>query len=204
MQRQNRFSRFCCIAFLVGALIAGLAGTANAHPHIWIKNRATIDMDKGRIVAVTQEWTFDAFFSAALIKDFDADKDGKLSPAEITAAKKNAFDALKSFNYFTQVRLDGKKIPLTDVRSFTARIDAGRVVYRFTLGLPAPIDPRRQKAAFLFYDATYYVDVALDGANAAAVRKSEGCRVKISDDTANPIYFGLVVPKMVGVICGDS
>lgn len=204
MPRRNCLHRFGCIAFLAGGLVASLPVGATAHPHIWIKNRATIDMDKGRIVAVTQRWTFDAFFSAALIKDFDADKDGKLSPVEIAAAKKNAFDALKSFNYFTQVRLNGKKVPLTDVRSFTARIDAGRVVYRFTLGLPAPIDPRREKAAFLFYDATYYVDVAMDGAKAATVRKGQGCRARVSDDTANPIYFGLVVPKMVGVICGDS
>ncbi len=185
-------------------LLAGLSAAtpANAHPHIWIKNRATIDMDKGRIVAVTQEWTFDAFFSAALIKDFDADRNGELSPAEIEATKKNAFDALKGFNYFTQVRLDGKKVPLTDVRAFSARISGGRVVYRFTLGLPVPVDPRRRKPAFLFYDASYYVDVAMDGAKAVTVQGGRGCRAAISDDTANPIYFGLVVPKMVGVLCG--
>lgn len=177
---------------------------AGAHPHIWIKNQPKLVMDGGKVVAVTQEWMFDAFFSAALIKDFDVNKDGKFDAKEIAEAKKNAFDALKDFDYFTRARIDGKKTKLQNVRDFSARIVDGKVVYRFTMSLPKPVDPRKQNAAFLFYDNTYYVDVAIDDTKSVTLENGAGCNVKIVKDELNPIYFGLVVPKMVLVTCAES
>lgn len=203
----SRILRVSCLATaLLAPFFATAAGPSPAagHPHIWIKDRATLDMENRRVVAITQEWTFDTFFSAALIKDFDANKDGKLDAAEIAATKKNAFDALKDFGYFTHVRVNGKKVPLADVRAFSARIEDGKVVYTFTLRLPEPIDPRHQKAAFLFYDHSYYVDVAVADAKSVSLKNGAGCTVALSDDKENPIYFGLVVPKKVVVTCADG
>ena len=204
MRQSKRYSACTVAGFaaLLGLLAA--AAPARAHPHIWIKNSPTLDMQMGHIVAITQDWTFDAFFSAALIKDFDRDKNGRFDAAEIALMKKNAFSALKDFGYFTHVRVDGKKASPTDIRAFTAKIAGGKVTYRFTLGLPKPVDPRRQKAAFLFYDHTYYVDVALSGSTPVGLKNGVGCRVSVADDKANPIYFGLVVPKMAVVSCAGG
>ena len=191
---------------MVLALLAGAITSppAAAHPHIWIKNRPTLVMADRKVVAITQEWVFDSFFSAALIKDFDVNKDGKFDAKEIAAAKKNAFDALKDFDYFTRIRVDGKKIKLTKVSDFSARIADGKVIYRFTLALPKPVDPRRQNAAFLFYDDSYYVDVAIADAKSVTLANGTGCKVTLANDELNPIYFGLVVPKMVLVACAEG
>lgn len=174
---------------------------AQAHPHIWIKNRPTLNLEKGRIVSVSQDWTFDSFFSAALIKDFDRNKDAKFDAAEIALLRKHAFTALKDFGFFTHARVDGKKIAFSEVKAFSAKIADGKVIYSFTLAVPAPVDPRKTKAAFLFYDHTYYVDVALSGSPLVALKNAGGCSLSVRDDTANPIYFGLVVPKMAVVSC---
>ena len=197
---RRRFQSLLCLAAGLGVTLCA-ATPAAAHPHIWIKDTATLNMEKGQIVSVSQDWTFDSFFSAALIKDFDRNKDAKFDAEEIALLRKNAFVALKDFGFFTHVRVDGKKISLTDVKAFSAKISDGKVVYSFTLGLPQSVDPRKSKAAFLFYDHTYYVDVALTGSPSVSLKNGSGCSLAIRDDTANPIYFGLVVPKMVAVSC---
>ena len=97
MPRRLLALRLGVLSLLAGVVAGGLTTPAAAHPHIWIEAKASLQMDKRRIVAVTQEWTFDAFFSAALIKDFDKNGDGRFSADEIGEMRKNAFAALKDF-----------------------------------------------------------------------------------------------------------
>src|SRR5687768_5302191 len=83
-------------AFVLIALAAFLsAGAAEAHPHIWIRGKATLQFEQGKVVALAHEWTFDDFFSNALIQDFDKNKDKKLDADEIKAMHDNAFVSLK-------------------------------------------------------------------------------------------------------------
>jgi len=169
-------------------LSAMLASAARAHPHIWISATASFLFEGDRVVAIRQAWTFDEFFSSALIKDFDVNRDGKFDKAETEQLKQNAFSALKDFTYFTHVRVDGKNLKITEVSDFEADIVDGKIIYRFTARLPKPVDPRTQKVSFGLYDHTYYVDVALQDDGYKAVNAG-GCTPELFDDKENPIYF---------------
>ncbi|MYK59674.1 MAG: DUF1007 family protein, partial [Rhodospirillaceae bacterium] len=92
---------------IVAIMVAGAVGMvrpAAAHPHIFIDARVNFHMEGGKIVAITQHWTFDAVFGGVVIHAFDRNRDGKLDAGEAEMERRGAFDALKDFNYFTVVR----------------------------------------------------------------------------------------------------
>ena len=198
---RRMFSRFAGAV----ALLA-LPAVAHAHPHVWISAAIQFDMKDGKLVSVTQRWEFDPMFGAMLANTFDADKDKKLSKPEIALMRRKAFRELRNYSYFTQLRIDGKEHKITEASAFTASLKDGRAVYQFTVKLPRPVDPRREKADFRFVDLTYYVDVSIKSAKHIKIagKGASVCRFKVEEDTKNPIYYGMVIPTMVLVTCADA
>jgi ABC-type uncharacterized transport system substrate-binding protein len=180
------------------------AALAEAHPHVWIRATATLQFENGKIVGILNEWLFDDFFSSALIGDFDKNKDKKFDDAEIKDLHENAFTALKDFGYFTHVRVNGKDVPITETRDFTASITKDtRVLYRFVAVLPKPIDPRVDKFDASVFDDSYYVDVEVNPSIGVqlAGSGSEGCKYGVIEDKAAPLYFGAAFPRRIEIRC---
>jgi ABC-type uncharacterized transport system substrate-binding protein len=193
------------VTVLALALLAPAgAGPARAHPHIFIKAKATLVFEGGKLVGVAQEWEFDEFFSNALIEDFDKNKSKKFEPEEIAALEKEAFRALEEFGYFTYVRIGGKLAPVKAYRGFSAEIRQGKVVYRFTAVLPEAADPRARKVEIGLFDDTYYVDVELVAAGGVTLQGpgAEGCKHAVAEDRGKPLFFGAAYPRFVALDCG--
>lgn len=192
-------SRLIPLLILLAALLP--AGPAAAHPHVWIEASVILHMKDGKIVAVSHKWEFDPRFSIVLLDQFDKNRNRHFEKTEIADVKANGFTSLKRLSYFTHVRVGQKYQTITNIPYFEAEVSGQKVVYVFTARLETPIDPRKTKADFLFLDRSYYVDVA---AKKAEIRGEKGCSVAWSDDTKNPIYYGLVIPKMLNVTCAAS
>lgn len=192
---------FPVVLLLAGAI--GMARPAAAHPHIFIDARVTLQMEGGRVVAITQHWTFDAIFGGVVVHAFDRNRDGKLDAGEAKLVRRGAFDALNGFNYFTVVRIGREELRLEKATGFAAAVEDGRLTYRFTLPLPQPVDPVADRPAFLFLDKTYYVAVELAKQSPVtfAGTPPAGCKTVFRDDFDNPIYFGSVVPRMLNFDC---
>jgi len=190
------------LAVLV-AVAVGLSRPASAHPHVWIDARVVLHMKAGKVVAITQKWSFDTIFSGVVIQAFDKNGDKRFSKAELKEVRAGAFQNLKNFNYFTTVRIGREELKIVKVRHFTAAIDGDKLRYSFTIELPRPVDPREDKPAFLFLDKTYYVSVELVKQKPISLsgKAPKGCKAVIREDSENPIYFGSVVPLMVNFAC---
>ena len=99
--------------------------------------------------------------------------------------------------------MGGELVKITEVRGFKPSIKNGKVVYRFTVPLPKPVDPAATPLTVSFYDKSFYIDVGyakktpvrLTGSGASA------CSVKIGQDKKNPIYFGMVFPQIAILSC---
>ena len=191
------------IAAILLASAFGSVRSAGAHPHIFIDARVVFQMESGKVVAITQHWTFDAVFGGVVIHAFDRNRNGKLESGEVQQVRRGAFDALKDFNYFTVVRIGGKELKLDRATGFAAAVKNGRLAYEFTVPLPQPVDLRTGDPAFLFLDKTYYVAVELTKQNPVtfAGAAPAGCQTVVRDDFDNPIYFGMVVPRMLNFDC---
>ena len=92
------------------------------------------------MVGIHQHWEFDEIFSSFVIKQHDHDRNGKFDQVEIASVQKEAFSNLHEYDYFTHVRVDGKKMALDQVEDFRATIKKGILIYEFTLRLPKPVD----------------------------------------------------------------
>lgn len=186
-------------------LIAARPPAAEAHPHVWIDYDLTVVFEKGLIVALTQEWSFDEDFTAAVMRDVAGEKKPpkSLSPADIAKIEKNAFSNLKNYDYFTHVFVADGKAATRPATGFTARLDGAKLVYDFTVPLEHGIDPKAGEVGVGVWDETYYVDIGpaeskppkLQGDGSAA------CQALIVTDHQHPIYFGAVFPKIVRVTC---
>ena len=139
-------------------LSTGWATLANSHPHMWVDLKSRIVLrDDARSPAINQEWLFDDFFSTALIEEAGLHPDGLEAglQQEITEIMKN----LKSYDYFTLVKRDGKPLPLTWIGQANAEIRGNRVWMGFTVAIDSPIDLATQKFTYAIFDPTYYIEM---------------------------------------------
>jgi hypothetical protein len=111
------------IVLVVTALVA--PAQTLAHPHIWIDATLTLKLERERIDSVRVEWTFDEFFSAVLLEDFDLDRSGHFDEAETERIYDQIEPNLRILGYMTHVQagLDYQK--LERIRDFRAVIDDG-------------------------------------------------------------------------------
>ncbi len=193
------------LATLMVALASSwFAGAAQAHPHIWIKAKATLNFENGEIVSVTHEWVFDDFFSNALATDFDRNKNKKFDADEIELLRKEAFVSLNDFGYFTHLRVAGKAVPVTIAKNFSAELDKqGRVIYRFVAMLPEPVDPRAQAFDASVHDHTFYVDLDLNPADGMKLAGpgAEACRPATAEDKDSPLFMGVAFARRFAIRC---
>lgn len=176
---------------------------ALAHPHVLIDSHIIFLFEKGKVAALQMGWKFDPAFSSSLVQDFDADKDGKLSPAEIKTLEKEAFQDTRQYQYFTFANVKGAPVDWPQAADFKLLVHQDALLYAFRLNFPQPVDPRRDSLTLSTYEETFYIDI--DIPNDAAVRLvgdgSEGCNAVIGQDRTNPLLNGVAFPKKVEIVC---
>jgi len=191
------------IALAVFVVLATAPAPALGHPHIWIETAATFVFERGRLTAIRIEWTLDEMFSDSLIGSFDKNRNKRFDEGELRELREKAFDNLKELGFLTHLHIGGKVTPVASVSNFTAAVAHGRVIYRFTVRLPTPVDPVATPVRLAAYDPTYFVQ--MDFQEEAPVRfegRPEGaCQYDIQEDKTTPIYFGMVFPQEIRLVC---
>lgn len=189
------------LALLAGMLLAPLP--ALAHPHVLIDAHVVALFEKGRITALQMGWKFDPVYSSSLVQDYDADKSGTLSAAEIAVLEKQAFADTRQYNYFTYAKIDGKAVDWPAATDFKVLTLKDSLVYAFRLNLPQPVDPRKQAFKLSTYEETYYIDLDLPNDAAAKLtgEGAAGCRAVIGQDKDNPLFGGVVFPRKLEIRC---
>jgi len=176
---------------------------AAAHPHVWIDTTTSFVVADGTVTALRIEWKFDEFFSTSLFDEFDKNHNHRFEPAEITALEQGAFANTAKQNYFTFVKVGGKKVATLAASEFTARVEGKSVVYGFLLPLAKPVDPRQSVLTVTTYEDTYYIDVAPAAQHPVGFEgdSSLSCKGSVAEDPKTKIYFGSVNPLMITVHC---
>jgi len=141
-------------ATMIALVSIASAASAWAHPHVFIDSSMEFEMKGEECVGVWQEWTFDVVFSADLIGQFDADRDGSFSASEITSIQARAFSNLRKYGYFTFLRKGDARSCPESVERFEASQKDGRVTYRFRL----PLEGKGFSGDFSVatFDSTFY------------------------------------------------
>lgn len=162
------------LAALTAATALLAAGSASAHPHMWIDARAVIDVDaQHRITAVRQVWLFDEMFGAYATQGLPKGKGGSLPAATLKGMADDWMKALGEpiSHYFTRVTVGGKTATFGAPRD--AKVDwnpkTTRLTLSFTLPLATPMPVGADGVQVDIYDPTYFVAYAFDEKGAVSL-----------------------------------
>src|SRR5262249_4273564 len=149
-----------------------------------------------KITGLQLFWTFDEVFSQTL-EDFDANRDGSFSAAEIAKIKNTSLPSLKEFGFFTHLWVDGKPFKSFDATDLMVTRKGDSVSYDMQITLAKPLDPRHARIEAAIYDDTYYVEVALHSPGPVRFKGiPEGsCKYSVKEDDSRAYYYESVYPE---------
>ena len=156
------------------------APQATAHPHVFMDNMATFVFDDQGLAGFRLSWLFDDMFGTTIIEDYDRDGDGEFSPGELAVLKAEVFDYLRNSDWVTFVEIDGVARRTTEVRDFSARISAGRLLYEFFVPCPVPAGAGERRVLLSVHDPEYYADVYSPEDKAPELENAEAFEVQTS------------------------
>ena len=141
---------------LAGVRCGALALRRDRAPHVFINCGVDLLFSGDRIDGLRLTWTFDDMFSGFIVQEFDRDRNGSLSPAEIHQIEVKHLAEFRRVKFFTVVTLNGQDVTPGPVRDFTAAVAKGLVTYQFTLPFSAPL-ASTTAIEVVVDDPTYYI-----------------------------------------------
>lgn len=148
---------------LAAALASG--GVARAHPHVLVTVRSAIEIQQGAIVAIAEDWTFDAMYTAFVATGFGA-QSMTPSPQELDSLAKQNIEGLKDYGYFTFLKSEGGLAKLDPPRVYSAQLtktnegdDELGLHFETPLAPPVAAGGRHD---LMIYDPSYYAAMSID------------------------------------------
>lgn len=178
--------------FIATTLLLSLAVPALwAHPHVFIVSRLEFDMRGTECAGVRVEWDFDKVFSAGVIGQFDADRNGEFDESENELVRSKAFSNLRKYGYFTFLRKGTTRSYPEAVEGFKARHADGVVTYSFRV----PLEGKGFEGDFAVasFDSTFYTDLSYQEGGVTIRRLEEGPgpepAISIAPNKSYPVYY---------------
>ncbi|WP_254682302.1 DUF1007 family protein [Marinomonas sp. FW-1] len=131
------------------------AGSAMAHPHVWVDSQYRVTVDQAKIDKLEATWELDLFTSTSLIAEYDVDGDGELTGQE----KLDMIDVLKSFEnygFFIKMKQDGADLLPEQVHVADVRIRDQMLWIRLAIDLPSPVNLETSTLSLAFGDDELY------------------------------------------------
>ncbi len=172
--------------------LAAVAGAAYAHPHMSLESRLEFEMRGRECVGIRVEWLFDSMFSASIIGEYDANRDGAFNKSENESVRLRAFSNLEKYGYFIFLRKGSARSSPKRIEAFEASQRNGLLVYRFRVPLEGL--GFRDDFSVSVFDGTFYCAVkhAADFARAVGPAGGEpgpAPRFEVVVNKQYPVYY---------------
>jgi ABC-type uncharacterized transport system substrate-binding protein len=137
------------------------AGTARAHPHVWITATSElIYAPDGSVTGVRHAWTFDDMFAAYALQGTESKTKGVYTREELAPLAQTNVESLKEYAYFTFARADGKKQKFNEPVDYFLEYRNDELTLHFTLPLKSPVKPRELSVEV--FDPSFFIDFQMD------------------------------------------
>lgn len=158
-----RYLLLLMIAFVT--VFDGYRNLASGHPHNWIILDSKFVVDsQNRLVAIEQQWEFDAFFSELTLVDLRREFGNEKIGLQMTAAR--FIENLKEYQYFSKLKVDKKSIHLAKPKPNSlirvTKNGPSVLVMKMRFNFNDPIDLKNHTLTWQVYDPTYYIAMAYD------------------------------------------
>lgn len=141
------------------AVLAGLAGPAAAHPHIFVETGIELIFDaEGRLAALRIDWAYDELFSLLLIEDgaHDRNGDGEIDAGELEGLHGFDMDWGEDFEGDLDVRQGGRLLPLTRPVEFGTGWSGGKLTSSHLRRFETPVEMEAGAVVIRPFDPGYY------------------------------------------------
>jgi ABC-type uncharacterized transport system substrate-binding protein len=184
---KNVSRRVLGLVLLAGAIALG-AGSAQAHPHVWITaSSELIYAPDGSITGVRHAWAFDDMFSTYALQGIETKAKGVYSREELAPLAQTNVESLKEFGFFTFAKADGKKTKFLEPVDYFLEYKDTLLTLHFTLPLKTPAKPK--ELALEVFDPSFFIDFKFEDKEAVKlIGAPAGCQMQFqrpSDGTAN-------------------
>jgi ABC-type nickel/cobalt efflux system permease component RcnA/ABC-type uncharacterized transport system substrate-binding protein len=160
-------------------MLLALAGSAQAHPHVWTKVKSTLVYDaEGRPSEIRHAWTFDEMFTSFAVQGLDTNGDGAFDREELKDLAEVNVTSLAEFDYFTYLTAGGKVVKLERPKAYFLAHDGTSLTLNFTLPVSDPATATPGPLKVEVYDPTYFVSFTFASENPATLRNApQGCAI---------------------------
>jgi len=182
----------------ISALIVIFAASLlYAHPHVYIDSFVNVVCDEDGISCISLRWEFDDMFSQSVIGDYDKNQDGFFDDRELKVLYSDAFINLKNYEYFTHIKINGKKYKIDHVNNFKAEINEGILYYDFDIPLNIKLNTINKKINLSVYDSSYFCDVSPITRKSVSIMNAENINytISISENKQDAFYYGQITPS---------
>ncbi|WP_431298770.1 DUF1007 family protein [Tabrizicola sp. BL-A-41-H6] len=144
---------------ILGGLMAGLAGPALAHPHVFIDTRVEVMLDgQNRATGLRISWTYDELYSLYVVGDMglDPDWDGKLTAEE--ELRLSGFDMNwdDGFAGDTYALMADRELALSGPSEWSAGYAGGKITSVHMRMFEVPVTVGAEPLVVQVYDPGYY------------------------------------------------
>lgn len=162
------------------AILAGLATTAAAHPHVWVTSKAEVVYDKNQIAAIQHHWTFDEFYAAMAIQGLDTNNDGVYTREELAELAKVNLEGLKEFDFFTYAKLAGQALEFAAPTDQWLEHKDGVLTLHYKLPLKQPLEASAKGFQFAVYDPSFFIAFEMAKGDAVTLAGAPpGCTITV-------------------------
>jgi ABC-type uncharacterized transport system substrate-binding protein len=138
-------------------LALALAGSAAAHPHVWVTVETTVVYDGSKVSGLQHKWTFDDMYTAMAIQGLDANGDGTYARDELAELAKVNMDGLKEFAYFTVAKLGTAPVKAKDPVDAYLEYKDNLLSLHFTLPFEQPVAADQDGFNFAVFDESFFI-----------------------------------------------
>jgi ABC-type uncharacterized transport system substrate-binding protein len=157
-----------------------LAMPAEAHPHVWVTFSSEVAYgEDGALIGVHHKWTFDDMYSAFALQGLKHAKKGQYTREELASLAQLNMKSLKTYDYFTYAKADGKAIVFSDPIDYWLEYANSVLTLHFTL--PPASFVQTKSLEIDIYDPTIFVDFAFAKDGPAVLEgASPQCHLKVA------------------------
>jgi ABC-type uncharacterized transport system substrate-binding protein len=151
---------------------------------MWIDMRSYVVFDnRGLIIAIDLEWTFDDAHTRMAIEGLDTDGNGVYSKAELEPLARENIRSLKDYGYFTAPRVNGQLMPIGEVVEYAHIYSNELLSLHFHLPLTTPVDPRKDEFLYKVYDPQFFIDMQYATRDSVGIvgKMPDGCSLQLSE-----------------------
>ena len=186
-------------------LVFSVPKQAISHPHVFIETRMEVELDQEGIKGVWHHWTFDEYFSAWIIDEYDTNKDGVFSPEETQRLYQEAFQNLKKFGFWTRVFYGEKEIATDTLEDFSVSLQKQSATYSFFLPLNIKLSSDPQDIYIAVYDEDFYCHIFFPPGEVSFKDEKNKWNLNYTTQKMPELtyYFGFMTPVAVKITISE-